>query len=54
MEPDLTDDELRTERKRAEKFAKLCDGAGEPDSSAHYWSVIRAIDVELLNRGITL
>jgi hypothetical protein len=51
---DFTNDELVAERKRAQRYAKLCDTAGEADSSVHYWSVIRAIEAEMLNRGMEL
>lgn len=51
---EFTNDELVEERRRARKYANLCDGAGEADASAQYWSLHRAIEAEMLNRGMTL
>jgi hypothetical protein len=48
---ELSDDELRAERRRAAYLLEIADNAGEADASALWSSVVRSIDNETRARA---
>lgn len=48
---ELSDDELRAERRRAAYLLEIADNAGEADASALWASVVRSIDNETRARA---
>ncbi|MFL6864137.1 MAG: hypothetical protein ACJ8DZ_14175 [Allosphingosinicella sp.] len=51
LSPELTDDELRDEERKARYMAEIADTAGEADASALWASVVRSIETEQQRRA---